>query len=278
MKWHIVCLIAILLLAIQPITVASLPPANQGCFNASLAVLVSASHHPIVWGLSWWTSWSTVVWAYGACPGRVTLYRRSPTSARKKRRHQKERSTPAHGHARPMPASGKTAAQPVTETEPPGEASVASEDSGHISLRMVLRPGVILTKRGIQLRPIIARLGQTVAEYRTSWNDKEQFKAAIEPSLHRSCPRCGGQSGFRCVGSDKRSVIPPGRKERVWFRVQKVECRDCGAKTRILPTFCIPFKSHHAQTIQNVLENCWRRNTSYRDTTAILNQSRPADG
>ncbi|MBU0492520.1 MAG: hypothetical protein KKB13_11790, partial [Chloroflexi bacterium] len=26
------------------------------------------------------------------------------------------------------------------------------------------------------------------------------------------------------------------------------------------------------------LENCWRRNTSYRDTTAILNQSRPPEG
>jgi hypothetical protein len=73
-------------------------------------------------------------------------------------------------------------------------------------------------------------------------------------------------------------VIPPGSKERVWFRIQKIECLDCGADTRILPTFCIPFKSHHAQTIQNALENCWRRNASYRDTTAILNQCRPTDG
>jgi len=143
---------------------------------------------------------------------------------------------------------------------------------------MVLRPGVILTKRGVQLRPMIARLGEDVEEYRALWNDKEQFKATIERLLHRSCPLCDGESGFHCVGSDDRSVIPPGSKDREWFRIQKVECWACEAVTRILPTFCIPFKSHHAQTIQNTLENCWRRNTSYRDTTAILNQSRPANG
>jgi hypothetical protein len=174
--------------------------------------------------------------------------------------------------------TGKTAAQSVAEPELSGEMPVVSEGSGQIPLQMVLRPGVLLTKRGIQLRPVIARLGQDVEAYRLLWKDREQYKAAIEPLLHRSCPLCGGQTGFRCLGSDKRSVIPPGSKDRVWFRVQKVQCRDCGAGTRILPTFCIPFKSHHARTIQNALENCWRRNNSYRDTTGILNQSRPEDG
>jgi hypothetical protein len=143
---------------------------------------------------------------------------------------------------------------------------------------LVLRPGVILTKRGIQLRPVIARLGNDVKEYRALWKDKEQFKAAIQHVLGRPCPSCEGKSGFRCIGSDRRSVIPPGSKDRSWFRIQKIECRDCRVDTRILPTFCIPFKSHHAQTIQNALENCWRRNASYRDTTGIINQSRPEDG
>jgi hypothetical protein len=147
-----------------------------------------------------------------------------------------------------------------------------------VPLRLVLRPGLILTKRGIQLRPVIARLGDNVDEYRALWNDKGRFKAAIEPLLHRPCPLCEGTKGFRCVGNDRRSTIPPGCKDREWFQVQKIECQSCEAGTRILPIFCIPFKSHDAQTIQNALENSWRRNNSYRDTTAILNQSRPADG
>jgi hypothetical protein len=159
------------------------------------------------------------------------------------------------------------------ESEPP---PAAGEDA-HIPVRLVLKPGVILTKRGLQLRPMIARLGDDVKAYQALWQNKDEFKAAIQPLLCRRCSLCDGQDGFRCTGSDRRSVIPPGSKERVWFRVQKVECVACGKDTRILPTFCIPFKSHHAQTIQNVLENCWRRNTSYRDTTSILNQSRPPD-
>jgi tRNA isopentenyl-2-thiomethyl-A-37 hydroxylase MiaE len=143
---------------------------------------------------------------------------------------------------------------------------------------MVLRPGVMLTKAGIRLRPMIARLGQNVAEYIALWEDKEQFAATIAHLLGQPCPLCEGKKGFGRIGSTRRSVIPPGAKERVWFRVQKVRCKDCNAITRILPTWCIPYKSHHAQTIQNVLENCWRRNNSYRDTTGILNQSRPQDG
>jgi len=167
--------------------------------------------------------------------------------------------------------------QPVTDPEPISEPPVAAEENARVPLRMVLRPGVILTKRGVQLRPMIARLGKDVEEYRALWNDRERFEVTIEHLLHHSCPLCDGKSGFHGVGSDKRSVIPPGSKDREWFRIQKIECRDCETVTRILPTFCIPFKSHHAQTIQNALENCWRRNTSYRDTTAILSQSLPEE-
>jgi len=109
---------------------------------------------------------------------------------------------------------------------------------------------------------MIARLGEDVEEYRALWNDKERFEAATEHLLHCSCPLCGGESGFHRVGSDKRSVIPPGRKDREWFRIQKIECWDCEPGTRILPTFCVPFKSHHAQTIQNALEDSWRHNNT----------------
>jgi hypothetical protein len=267
MKWHVICLVITLWLTVKPITAANLSMADHEHPRPSLVVSAFASHSDIG-GLFPWTCWSAVVWAYGACPSRVTLCGSRPTPPGKERQA---------GRGRPAPA-GKTAAQSVAELEPSGETPVVPEGSGRIPLQMVLRPGVLLTQRGIQLRPMIARLGQDVEAYRLLWKDREQFKAAIEPLLHRSCPLCDGQTGFRCLGSDKRSVIPPGSKDRVWFRVQKVECRDCGAGTRILPTFCIPFKSHHAQTIQNALENCWRRNTSYRDTMGILNQSRPADG
>jgi len=114
---------------------------------------------------------------------------------------------------------------------------------------MVLKPGVILTKRGVQLRPMTSRLGDDVPAYQALWAMRDQFKAAIQHLLHHSCPLCGGESGFRCIGSDRRSIILPGSNERSWFKVQKIECRDCEAITRILPTFCIPFKSHHAQFV-----------------------------
>jgi hypothetical protein len=78
----------------------------------------------------------------------------------------------------------------------------------------------LLTKRGIQLRPVIARLGNDVKEYQALWKNKGEFKAAIQHLLGRRCPLCEGQGGFRCTGSVQRSVIPPGSKERVWFRVR----------------------------------------------------------
>jgi len=281
MKWHVICLVTIFLLAVDPIECASPLATERGPFYAPFAITVLASHYGVNY-LFWWAHWSAVVWAHGACPGRVALCRWKLTRrwpfSRKKRPIEKGRPVPANSHTGSAPVSGKTAVRPGTDPEPSSEPAVAAEENGRVPLRMVLRPGVILTKRGVQLRPMIARLGKNVVEYRAWWNDKERFKAAIEHLLHRSCPLCDGKSRFRCVGSDKRSVIPPGSKDREWFRVQKIECRDCGSGTRILPTFCIPFKNHHAQTIQNALENCWRRNTSYRDTMVILDQSRPAAG
>lgn len=283
MKWHIICLITIFLLTVNPIGHASPLAAGRESFCLSLAITAPVFHHNDNC-LLLWVHWSVVVWVYGACPGRVTLcrwrltWRWRHSSSQEKHPTEKSKPISANSRTNTARASGKTVAQPVTGSEPSSETSAATDEDIRIPLRMVLRPGVILTKRGIQLRPMIARLGKDVKEYRALWNDKERFKAAVEHLLHRPCPLCDGKSAFRCVGSDKRSIIPPGCKERKWFRIQKIECRDCGSVTRILPTFCIPFKSHHAQTIQNVLENCWRRNTSYRDTTGVLNQSRPADG
>jgi hypothetical protein len=283
MKWHVICLGTIFLLAVNPIECASSLTTGLEPFSAPFVISVSASH-PGVNDLFVWTQWSAVVWAYGACPGRLTLcswkltWRLGRSSSRKKHPTQKGGPVPSRSRPHPAPTSGGTVAQPSTESEPFSAALVAAEKEARIPLRLVLRPGVILTKRGVQLRPMIARLGEDVEEYRALWHDKERFKATIEHVLHRPCPLCDGESGFHCVGSDQRSVIPPGSKDREWFWIQKIECWDCGSGTRILPTFCIPFKSHHAQTIQNTLENYCRRNTSYRDTTAILNQSRPADG
>ena len=287
MKWHIICLITIFLLFVNPVKVASLQGTGHESFSASSVVAVGASQHGIS-SLFMEAHWQAVVWVYGACPGRVTLCRWKLTWRRIRSSHRKK---PSSGKGGSVPsasspdaphsttAAGGTVARTDSELEPSDPPlSTGGEEDTRVPLRLIVRPGVILTKHGLQLRPMIARLGDDVAEYRALWNDKEQFKATIKPLLGRSCPLCEGKSGFRCIGSDERSVIPPGSKTRDWFWIQKVQCQDCKKITRILPTFCIPFKSHHAQTIQNALENCWRRNTSYRDTTAILNQSRPQDG
>lgn len=275
MNWHIICLVAILSLYVNPIEFSGPPATANDPFDGSFVVTVPASRQNVDC-FFWWIHWQAVVSVYGARPGRVTLCRwrlrwRWCGSSSRKRHPTKRRRSVTSGSQ-----SAQTPIVPNLSSEPP--STIETEEDTRVPLRLVLRPGVILTKRGIQLRPVIARLGNDVKEYRTLWENKEQFKAAIRHVLSRPCPLCGGKSGFRCIGSDRRSVIPPGNKDRSWFRIQKIECRDCKADTRILPTFCIPFKSHHAQTIQNALENCWRRNASYRDTTGILNQSRPADG
>jgi len=236
-------------------------------------IVVLVSLNSIVVPTEEMTGWSGVIGAYGALPECVTGWQRSSRRSRKAKRPQKKRAdrkaNPSAVQPPPEPADPKSGDE--------GESPPVEQDA-RIPLRLVLKPGVILTKRGLQLRPMIARLGDDVPAYQALWADRDAFKAAIQHLLDRRCPLCGGDSGFRCIGSDRRSVIPPCSNERSWFRVQKVRCRDCEAITRILPTFCLPFKSHHVQTIQNALENCWRRNTSYRDTTAILNQSRPPDG
>lgn len=279
MKWHIICLVTIFLLAVGPIECASPPATNCGPFCAPVVITVPASHYSDDYLFSW-ARWSAVVSVYGACPGRVTLCRWRLKwrwcGSFSRRRHPTKRHRSMTSGSQPAETDAQTPIVPNLSSEP--SATIKTKEDTRVPLRLVLRPGVILTKRGIQLRPMIARLGNDVKEYRALWKDKEQFKATIQHVLGRPCPLCGGKSGFRCTGSDRRSVIPPGSKDRSWFRIQKIECRDCKTDTRILPTFCIPFKSHHAQTIQNALENCWRRNNSYRDTTGILNQSRPEDG
>ena len=156
MKWHVVCLVSILLQAINPITSADLPTTSRDHSNASPAILAPASY-PGDRALFSWLCWSTVVWAYAACPGSVTLCRRRSVprwiSASSGRKGQAKRSKPA--------------AAPVIEPDPPGEAPSTAEGSRRIPLQLVLHPGVLLTQRGVQLRPMIARLGQDVAEYRT---------------------------------------------------------------------------------------------------------------
>jgi hypothetical protein len=275
MKWHILCLITIILLNVNPVESTSQGAAAPGPDAVWFVSAVQTSDRDVNCLLRW-AHWSAVALMYGACPGRVTLCRwtlrwqwRRPLSRKKRLLRKKDSATPGSGLR-----SDASRQAPGDESE----SLPTTEEDARVSLRLVLKPGILLTKRGIQLRPVIARLGNDVKEYQALWKNKGEFKAAIQHLLGRRCPLCEGQDGFRCTGSVQRSVIPPGSKERVWFRVQKIECVTCGKGTRILPTFCIPFKSHHAQTIQNALENCWRRNNSYRDTTGILNQSRPPDG
>jgi len=228
MKWHVICLVTIFLLAVNPVECTNPLTAKSGALCAPFTITVPAFHHGVNYWF-WWTHWSAVVWAYGACPARVTLcrwkltWRWGHSLSRKKRPVKKGEPVSSHSRTSAASASGKTAARPGTDSEPSSELPVAAEENGRVPLRMVLRPGVILTKRGVQLRPMIARLGEDVEEYRVLWNDRERFQAAIGHLLHRSCPLCDGKSGFHCVGSDKRSVIPAGSKDREWFRIQKIE-------------------------------------------------------
>lgn len=277
MKWHFVYLAVIVWLVVSPHDVEGSQVEDQASLEIACEIRsqVPERGRNDVFAR---TQWQAVVELYGVYHS-GTHWRLAARSWRtpsrrpfgKKKRPKKKRvsvrsvSEPANGL---KPVAADTGDKPET----------SDEEDERIPFRMVFRPGVLLTKQGLRLRPMIARLGKDANEYLALWQDKDRFKAVIDPLLGRSCPLCEGKSGFRCIGSAKRSVIPVGQKERVWFRVKKVACRDCNIITRILPTFCIPYKSHHAQTIQNALDNCWRRNNSYRDTTGILNQTRPADG
>ena len=296
MKWHIVCLIVIGWSLVHPIE-GGHPSAIARVLPRVIHTTATLSCDRLCSDRFLWAEWQAIMWLYGACPGRVILCRwqlkrwwfRSakqkkgsdkgsdsrPSSHSSAQRNSTSTSATA-AEATTITANGHESAQTV-DTNSPGPLA-KDEKTRRIPLRVVLRPGVMLTEKGIQLRPMIARLGQDVAQYIALWEDRDPFKAAIAHLLGQPCPLCEGTKGFECIGSAERSVIPPGSKERVWFRVQKVRCKDCKTITRVLPTFCIPYKSHHAQTIQNVLENCWRRSNSYRDTMSILNQSRPQDG
>ena len=284
MKWHIICLLNIVWLYVYPIWVVGFPPTTDPEPDSVLATTTVSSSKSSSGVSCCWSQWSAVTLAYAVSPGRVTLcrwrlaWKHSRRASRKRRQLQKPLASPREDGLCLHVATDREDVRAAAKCGPSGQPKFTSQQGSRIPLRMVLRPGVILTGRGVQLRPMIARLGEGIDEYRALWADKVQFRAAIQHLLDRPCPLCGQALGFRCIGSDRRSVIPPGSRERVWFRVQKVECRACKSNTRILPTFCLPFKSHHAQTIQNALENCWRRNNSYRDTAGILNQSRPPDG
>ena len=278
MKWHIICLIIIWRSLVNPI---------EGCVPSAITRVLPVGVH---WtarlasdqhtrSLVLWNKWQANNLLYGACYFDGFSARPSRASLKPKKQSGKRRDSRPLSAKRGSTAKRATGPKPAQSVNPNScKPSAKDEKTTRIPLHMVLRPGVMLTKAGIRLRPMIARLGQDVAEYIALWDDKERFQTAIAHLLGQSCPLCEGTKGFGRIGSTKRSVIAPGDKERTWFRVQKVRCKDCGAITRILPTWCIPYKSHHAQTIQNVLENCWRRNNSYRDATGILNQSRPQDG
>ena len=145
MKWHIICLVTIFLLAVNPIEHAGPLATEQEPFRAPFTITVSAFHHGDCY-LFWWAHWSAVVLAYGVCPGRVTLCRwRLMWRRRRSSSRQKRKPVPADCHTSPVSVSGETAAQPVTDPEPTSETPVAAEGNGRVPLRMVLRPGVSWT-------------------------------------------------------------------------------------------------------------------------------------
>ena len=221
MKWHIICLVTILSLYTYPMQFAtSSSPMNKEP-EVSHMISVPPSGHSNGFLLRW-SQWSVVVLSHATFPGRVTLCRWQRVWRRsqgpRKRRRMKKVATPLRHQMETRHPDTSSGSQP----ELVSEASPATKKSP-IPLRMVLQPGVMLTGRRIQLRPMIARLGNDVDEYRALWKDREHFKVAIQHLLNRPCPLCEKELGFRCIGSGPRSVIPPGSKAREWFRIQKVE-------------------------------------------------------
>ena len=89
-------------------------------------------------------------------------------------------------------ADAAAAGQPQVKSAPVVIVCCGVPEAFSRKMHRVLRPGLVLTKRGIQLRPVIARLGDDVDEYRTLWNDRGRFKATIESLLYRPCPLCEG--------------------------------------------------------------------------------------
>jgi hypothetical protein len=129
MKWHVIFLVTILLLAMEPITAADLPSADHEYSGPTFRV-PGAAPHADLWGLHVWTCWSAVVAAYGACPGRVTLCRWQlvlrwrPTSPRKRRQAKGGTPAPAAGAALtssptfspPVQSEGLWSKPPTAET------------------------------------------------------------------------------------------------------------------------------------------------------------------
>jgi hypothetical protein len=264
MKWHILCLITIVLVNLNPIAL----------LNPGMATRKPGNVRPVGRGMSsdcdaqtgvWWAGWLDIVWAYGARSGRVTLCRWTlrwqwrPAPSQKKRAVKKRTPPPVE----PLPDEARQTFGDERELLP-----TAGEDA-RIPLRLVLRAGVILTKSGIQLRPMIVRLGDDVQAYQALWEQQGQFKAAIQRLLCRRCPLCDAKSGFRCIGSDRRSVIPAGNKERVWLRVQKVECRDCAAS----PASCRPSVFLSRATTPRPSRTHWRTAGGATTATATARAS-----
>ena len=220
MNWHIICLVAILSLYVNPIGFSGPSATANDPFDGSFAVTVPASRQNVNCFFRW-IHWQAVVSVYAARPGRVTLCRWRLKwrwcGSFSRRRHPTKRRRSVTSGSQPAETDAQASVAPELPSEP--RPTTETEKDTRVPLRLVLRPGVILTKRGIQLRPVIARLGNDVKEYRALWEDKEQFKAAIRRLLSHPCPLCGGNSGFRCIGSDRRSVIPPRSKDRSWFRM-----------------------------------------------------------
>ena len=115
MKWHIICLVTIFSLTINPIECASPLATDRGPFCVPSVVTAPASRYS---GncLSAWVRWWAVVWVYGACPGRVTLCRWKLTwrwvhlLSRKKKPAQQGKPVPSNSSTSPVTASGKTVA------------------------------------------------------------------------------------------------------------------------------------------------------------------------
>ena len=77
----------------------------------------------------------------------------------------------------PEPASATLGVELATDTSTLVKAPVVQKAT-RVHLSQVLRPGVLLTGHGLQLRPFVARLGDTLDEYKALWDDHEHFKAS----------------------------------------------------------------------------------------------------
>jgi len=75
MKWHILYLIVVLV-SLNSIVSPNLETATQKSDDGQLIGLAPSSDCD-VFPTMWATSWSDIMWAYGALPERVTIWRRT---------------------------------------------------------------------------------------------------------------------------------------------------------------------------------------------------------